>query len=421
LTAARLVLVGLTYVATAVGWGALGASIVGRTGETDARLRQEVAHLWGGRHEQLAPDAWWQRPRTATEEIQERNPKGELVTRQVKKTVLDDVPLALESQSVDVDLDLDQRRKGLLWYNTYAVEFRGRYTVRNPDDTPRDVFVRFRFPSKEALYDAFVFRVDGKEDSSRQDFAAGVVRRVAVPARGEVAAEISFRSRGLGEWLYAFGEAGVTQVRDFTLTMTTDFAAIDFPPGTISPSSKTAEGEGHRLVWRFESLVTGQKIGLDPPRRLNPGPLAARITFFAPVALLFFFGVTVVLGLLRGTSLHPMNYVFLAAAFFSFHLLLAYLVDHMNVHAAFAIASATSVFLVISYLRLVVGLQFAVLEAGLAQFLFLVLFSYSFFFEGFTGITVTVGAVLTLFVLMQMTGRVDWNAAFRSSPATPAR
>ena len=40
------------------------------------------------------------------------------------------------------------------------------------------------------------------------------------------------------------------------------------------------------------------------------------------------------------------------------------------------------------------------------------LFSYAFFFEGYTGLTVTVGAVLTLFVLMQLTARVDWGAVF---------
>ena len=36
--------------------------------------------------------------------------------------------------------------------------------------------------------------------------------------------------------------------------------------------------------------------------------------------------------------------------------------------------------------------------------LYLVLFSYAFFFRGYTGLTVTVGAIATLFVAMQMTG-----------------
>ena len=69
---------------------------------------------------------------------------------------------------------------------------------------------------------------------------------------------------------------------------------------------------------------------------------------------------------MRKIALHPMHYFFLATSFFAFHLLLAYLVDHMSIHLAFVLCSAVSVFLVVSYLRLVVGPRFAVLEAGVA-------------------------------------------------------
>jgi inner membrane protein involved in colicin E2 resistance len=127
-----------------------------------------------------------------------------------------------------------------------------------------------------------------------------------------------------------------------------------------------------------------------------------------------------VLGILSGESLHPMHYFFLATAFFAFHLLLAYLVDHFDIHLSFLIASATSVALVVSYLRLVSGMRFAVLHAGVAQLVFLVLFSYSFFFEGYTGLTVTIGSVLTLFVLMQATARLDWAEVFAARSAPPA-
>ena len=121
---------------------------------------------------------------------------------------------------------------------------------------------------------------------------------------------------------------------------------------------------------------------------------------------------------MRGIDLHPMNYFFLAAAFFSFHLLLAYLVDHISIHASFAIAAAVSVFLVVSYLRLVVGIRFASREAALAQFIYLVMFSYAFFLQGFTGLAITIGSVLTLFVVMQVTGRIRWADKFAGKPAT---
>src|SRR5258708_33166393 len=93
-----------------------------------------------------------------------------------------------------------------------------------------------------------------------------------------------------------------------------------------------------------------------------------------------------------------MNYFFLACAFFAFHLLLAYLCDHISIHAGFVISSAVSILLVVTYLRLAVNLRFAVVEAGLSPLIYLGLVLCALFFAGFTGFAITVCAVLALFV-----------------------
>jgi len=49
---------------------------------------------------------------------------------------------------------------------------------------------------------------------------------------------------------------------------------------------------------------------------------------------LFFFFLMLIITTMRGIDLHPMNY-FPRCAFFSFHLLLAYLIDHVSIHASF--------------------------------------------------------------------------------------
>jgi inner membrane protein involved in colicin E2 resistance len=198
--------------------------------------------------------------------------------------------------------------------------------------------------------------------------------------------------------------------------MRTNFARVDFPDNTLSPTDRRRAGGGWELTWAYRSLLSGFRISMAMPEHLQPGPLAGRISYFAPVSLLFFFFLMWTITTLRGIDLHPMNYFFLAAAFFAFHLLLAYTVDHVSIHLAFAICSLVSIALVVSYLRLVVGLRFAAVEAGLAQLVYLVLFSYAFFFEGYTGLAVTIGAILTLFVVMQLTGRIRWDETFADAP-----
>ncbi len=413
MSARRLVAIAVIYLLAAGAWATLGTSIMVRTGEYDSKLADEVSKLWGGKHRQVAPRAWVERPR----EVVEREPAQAadtrvVVMREVRRTITTTEPVRLTQSRVQADLRLTQRQKGLLWYDTYGVRFSGHYTARNPDTVPRVIGVELKFPSAEAIYDQFVFRVNGDAAPPASDLTKGLVTRVTVPAQSAVVIDVGYVSRGLDDWTYAFAENGVAEIQDFELAMTTDFVNVDYPPGGMSPTGKQPISNGWALTWQFKDLVTGQQIALDLPNRLNPGPLAARLTAFAPVSLLFFLVVMVILGVLRDRNLHPMNYAFLSAAFFAFHLLLAYLVDHISIHAAFFVSSIVSVFLVVSYLRLIAGTQFAVVQAGVAQFVFLVLFSYAFFFEGYTGLTVTIGAIATLFVLMQATARVDWGVVF---------
>jgi inner membrane protein involved in colicin E2 resistance len=291
------------------------------------------------------------------------------------------------------------------------------------------------FPATQAIYDDLVFKVNGKPVATEHS-PGGTRGTVQVGAGQTALLEVGYRSQGLDRWAYglrpgdgapgdpAAATSDVAEARDFELAMTTNFAAIDFPENTLSPTETRRTPAGWALTWSYRSLISGFKIAMTMPERLQPGPLASRISYFAPVSLFFFFFLMFIITTLRGIDLHPMNYFFLAAAFFSFHLLLAYLVDHLSIHVSFVICSAVSIALVVSYLRLVVGLRFAAVEAGLAQLIYLVLFSYAFFFKGITGLVVTIGSILTLFVVMQMTGRIRWAEKFAASPRAsrdPAR
>ncbi len=401
------------FFCSSVAWGILGATILARTYDADSRLKGRVASSWGAPQEQRPPSATYERivPTTV------REATGNTTTvRTVQERVA--TPLPLERSRARAKLDLEHRQKGLLWYSTYKVDFAGEYTFRNPTDKAQEVTFTFTYPAAETIYDNLSVTLDDKPLATESQKTA-LLSKAQVAAGQAATLKVSYLSQGLDTWKYNFGD-DVAQVRDFELAMATNFKDIDFPANTLSPSEKRETPEGWDLTWRYQSLVSGYQIGMAMPEKLQPGPLAGRISFFAPVSLLFFFFLLFLITTLRGIDVHPMNYFFLACAFFSFHLLLAYLVDHISIHAAFVVSSAVSIFLVVSYLRLVVGMRFALLEAGLIQLVYLVLFSYTFFLEGYTGLSITIGSILTLFVVMQMTGRVRWSERFAAKPAAAA-
>jgi inner membrane protein involved in colicin E2 resistance len=409
----RIAAIGFIFVCTAIAWAILASTIFYRTYSSDSDLRGKVASSWGAPQEQTPPTA------TSAVAISRQVP----VTRdgkEVLQAIVDwrYMPLPVQKSRVNAALHADYRRKGLLWYSTYQVQFAGTYEFVNPDDQPHDVTFKLHLPAEQAIYDDMVFTVNGKPLTLENEKAETFGKTQVLPHQTAVL-NVGYRSQGLDRWHYSFGNE-VNQIRDFELRLTTDFKGFDFPENTLSPTQENPTANGWELVWSYKNLMSGYKIGLALPQKLQPGPLAGRISAFAPVSLLFFFFVLFVLTTIRGIELHPMNYFFLACAFFSFHLLMAYLVDHISIHAAFAICSAVSVFLLVSYLRLVVGLRFAALEAGLAQVIYLILFSYAFFFEGFTGLAITIGAILTLFIAMQMTARIRWSEKFAARPVEGA-
>lgn len=395
MTVRRLIALGFILVCASVAWAILGTSITMRTHSGYDTLGRQVEELWGAPHTQAAPMAYFPPP-------DERTPAQYL---------------ELESSDIQVALKLKHRQKGLLWYSTYEVTFDGRYTIQNPSDETEEIKVRFAFPAYSAIYDDFIFTVNDIETTPTEKSGEGIVSTVELAPAEQADIHITYKSRGLDRWLYSFG-SGIVNVKNFTLTVDTDFKDINFPARTISASTKTSTPQGWNLQWRFTNLLSDFNVGVEMPRKLNPGSLASRMSFFAPVSLLFFFTVLMILGVMQEVNLHPMHYFFLAASFFSFHLLFAYLADHLPLQLTFIISAVVSLTLVVSYLWRVVNLRFALREAGISQFLFLVLFSYAFFFEGYSGLVVTVGAIITLAVLMQMTARVDWEEVFEKKASS---
>ena len=395
------------FVCTCVCWMILGTSIFYRTDNLGPVLSSRVGSTWGTEHGQKPPSVTYYTEETKTIEVEA---KGKKVEKIQTFSIPHDIPP--NSSKVNADFHLDYRQKGLLWFSTYKVAFGGTYTFQNLTGKDQNIRIELPLPAKQAVYDGLEIALDGsplKIVIGGTQVSAGAY----VPAGTTGTIKAGYKSQGLDTWSYQLSQGeGVARINDFHLALKTDFDGFDFPENTLSPTEKRKTADGWELIWDYQNLVSGFNVALKMPQKLQPGPLAGKISYFAPVSLFFFFFLIFILSTLRGIDLHPMNYFFLAAAFFAFHLLMAYLCDHISIHAAFLISSLVSVLLVVSYLRLVVNLRFAVVDAGLSQLIYLVLFSYAFFFEGFTGLAVTIGAILTLFVVMQMTGRIKWEERF---------
>jgi hypothetical protein len=291
----------------AVAWLVLGGVMSARSSGQEAELFGAVADLWGQPLEQSAPrlDFVFQEPVVTKVDVLAEGGKplvvnGKIVQRDETTMVSRNRAETLGSSQIRADLHLDQRRKGLMWFSLYNVDFDGTYTYTHTDPESGWLTLAFDYPVAGGMYDGFQFDVDGKSVADALTATGnGVSTQVYVTTGQTVAFHVAYSSRGLDRFSYrpTAGETG--QIRNFDLTLTTDFAAIDFPPFTMSPSARTETPTGWSLSWTFERLVSANGMGMTTPQRIQPGPLAAEMSFSAPISLALFMLWIYVIGLLK--------------------------------------------------------------------------------------------------------------------------
>ncbi|MDA0321338.1 MAG: inner membrane CreD family protein [Verrucomicrobia bacterium] len=389
----RIIAVGFIFLLACAGWMILGTSTTVRSSGFATRLGLLVGELWGESLTQPAPSFGVTIP--GSEQVRW---------------------LVAERNEISVALETDYRKKGLIWYPTYKCTFDGAYTIVNTEEVAQKIRLRFAFPKAGGTYNGFSAAIDDQPLQMPITSASELGEIIELEPGEEKTFRVTYKTRGMTDWRYV-PDPNVGRVRNLTLDVTTNFEKVDYTERSLSPESADLNGGKAHLVWAASDLITTQEMGVIIPERLNPGPVASRITFFAPVCLIFFFVLIATINIMYKIPIHPMHYMFVAAGFFAFHLLLAYMVDLIPIHVSFVISAIVSVALVTSYLATALGREFPWKVAAGGQILFLVLFSYSFFLKGTTGLTVAIGSVVTLGVLMRVTARVDWYGFFEKSPA----
>ena len=252
------------FICTSAAWMLLGGAMTIRTEDQDVLLKGRVVSLWGKPQKQKAPTLEFDKTSMRSVDVI-NNGKLEKEMREFVETF----PAPLTSSKINVDLDLEHRKKGLLWYSTYRVVFSGDYSFTNTEAESLDFRFRYEFPAADGIYDSFIVSIDGKNLPDIEATNGEIKCPVRLKPGQSCSMHVSYESQGLDEWWYEFGK-DVTQIRDFDLNMTTDFEDFDFPENSMSPSSLQNTGGGAKLNWHYSNLLSGAQIGMAMPQKINP-------------------------------------------------------------------------------------------------------------------------------------------------------
>ena len=366
-------------------WSVLMLRLEQRTYFALNRQLESVKKIWGGNLEQPMPSI---RYKSFGSDVSTLT-RGELAASDVR-----------------VKLEMDYRKKGLVYYTGYNAEFLGKYTVKNPQK--EKIYLSFIFPypmqQGEGILRDVKLLVNGQEETANTEYQQNLALWTGLlEAEQAIEFTLEYHGRGLNHFIYGF-EPG-TQINQFTMTLDVIGAKnVDYPVSTMTPTNVETTANGVTLVWTLDRSLTEFNLGVILPDKLNVAQQISVMTRRAPAFfLLFIASVCLILKLAR----RPLSFIkigVLCVAYFLFYPLFAYLSMYMSVWFAFALSFGILGGLMFNYVRIVDKFDVA-LAITLAYVFYSGITSLAALFPAYTGLILIIEAVLLLAVVMHVLSR----------------
>ncbi|MCR9143928.1 MAG: hypothetical protein NXI24_16905 [bacterium] len=397
----KYALIGVFFVGFSGASLVIGLRIDDRHASTYSRSLKAVQQIWGGSIRQFPPDFTYdesQRQEYTNEKT------GKVETRNI--TVARNV--GIESQDLKVQVASNIRQKGLLKFAGYGLEFDGEYIVRNRENSARDFDFSFQLPEYAGNITGIKITLDERPYTADTNLADGFQWSGVLRPGEERRFRIQYQAKGTDRFDYLLG-ANQLEVGRLHFDLTTDFTDYRIPEEAMGPTEQAADDQGAKLIWKSENLVTGQNIALRFEIPGNYGKIASKLFFYAPLALLLFTGFLLIAGAAKGVRLHPMHFLFLMTAFFVFYLFGSYIISFVHILLGIGLALALSTGIMLYYAHLIRKGEEFFQSVAFGAAMFQWIFSIAFFFPAYTGLMITLAAIIALVALMRATASIEWE------------
>jgi len=380
---------------------AIGLRLDSRHSQSYSRGKESVQKIWGGEIHQGPPDFSYELLHTETFTVEKT---GEEKTRQVRRSHAAN----FQSQKIKATLTPSIRKKGLLYYAGYQLQFQGDFIVRNTDKVEREFLFHFPLPEQAGNITGFAVTLDGQNADNDVNVSDGYSWVGRMRPGDERRFTVSYEAKGSDGFSYNLAQRNI-EVRELNFELLTGYRDVRFPDQAMAPQEQSDDEAGSRLHWMASQLITGQNIAVSFEAPGNWGKLAPRLFYYAPLALFLFLGTIFVTAISEKQVLHPMHVFFLSAAFFVFYLLGSYLLSFTPVFVAIVLGLLASSGIVMYYVFLIKKSNLMRKMTALSLGIFQWLFSLAFFFPEYTGLLITVASIVCFVVLMRQTADIEWE------------
>jgi len=351
-----------------------------------SRSLKSVQKIWGGSIVQYPPNFYYQVNKS--EEFENKK-TGKIETR-VRKISKN---MGFETQDLKLNIKSNIRKKGLLTFPGYNLDFKGKYVIQNLLPKRENFHFYFALPANAGNITDISIILNGKPYKGDTNIADGI-SWAGILNRGEKKEFIiKYNAQGTENFTYSLA-ANKLEIKNLLAEISTDFKDYQVPDGAMVHTGLSSDDTISKMEWKSSNLVTGQNIALNFSIAGNYGKIVSKMFLYSPLAIFLFLGFLLIFGISKQLNLHPMHYIFIITAFFVLYLLGSYLISYVHVIGAILIALAISTALIVYYSYLIKKGKELVNGVIFGSILFQWIFSTAFFFPEHTGLMITLASII---------------------------
>jgi len=394
----------LLFLPLTIGWALLMVRVETRTYFAMYEQMESVKRIWGGNLEQPMPSL---RYKSFGSDVSTLN-RGELT-----------------SSDIAVALQMDYRKKGMVYYTGYNADFTGMYRIHNPQNDA--IYLSFIFPypvqaGQGMLQDVTVL-VNGEEDIQNTEYQQNLALWTGMLQAGETLdIGVHYKGRGLTHFIYGF-EPGA-QINNFRMTFhVSGTRNVDYPVSTMTPTQIDRTSDGVTLTWKLDRSLTDLNVGVLLPDKLNIAQQIAVMAQRAPVFYLLFLISLYIMLILKKQPIRFLNIAVISVIYFFFYPLFAYLSVYLTPFSAFAVSFGILGLLLFNYARILYTLRMALVICAAYSF-YLGITSIAALFPTHTGLILVIESVVILAIVIQVLSHyqnVRWLELFGITKAAASK
>jgi len=367
---------------------------VGQQNDTTyGNVYKKFINSWGGEISIIPSDFYFE------EEYTEKENNVEII--KFRKHYL--VP---DSIAVNSAIDLDKKREGLIFFNSFLADIDNEYILTNNTSFQNNLFVKFKRPENASILYDYLVIIDNKALDVEIRIDEPFILLPEFNQNQKVKIKVLFKTKGIDVLKYKLAVYNKYIIQSFKSVYNINTSKYNLLQFGL-PHEITKNGTGEQLAIEMNNFNTNQDVGITFISIINDLDQIERLIRFSPVSLCLFITLAFILSQMNNVKFHPVHYLFIAIINVLYFLFISYIIRFINIFYTLTFTFLLTSAMYILYIPNVTNKKFAFKILAPYHFALTTILSVIFLLPIYRGISLIIFLFVVFLSIMIPIGKSD--------------